>query len=281
MVPPLLKVEGAVNIASVLDPVVAAEPSRVALVIGDDVVTYEELDRAVARCAAALVAHGVQRGDRIAVVEVGGLLSTAVILGAAHIGAAAALMNVQLKTAELQELVRTSDCAAIGVAGEPFRDALGTAVKTVLGAAELLGGDSVEAPARVEPDDDLDALVRFTSGTTGLPKAIPITAGPLARRLQSMGLPFDPSVPPVVGFMCVPVFHVGGSLGLVSALRGGRTTVVQARFDAGEWLRLVEQHRVTSVGRRPKPIEPRTWPSAYSRRWRMSAAFGSPVVPLV
>jgi long-chain acyl-CoA synthetase len=45
----------------------------------------------------------------------------------------------------------------------------------------------------------------------------------------------------------VPVFHVGGSLGLISALRGGRTTVVQPRFDAGEWLHLVEQHRVSSV----------------------------------
>jgi long-chain acyl-CoA synthetase len=47
--------------------------------------------------------------------------------------------------------------------------------------------------------------------------------------------------------MCVPVFHVGGSLGLLGALYGGRTTVVQARFDAGEWLRLVARHHVSSA----------------------------------
>jgi long-chain acyl-CoA synthetase len=69
-----------VNIASVLDPVAAAEPSRAALVVDERVVTYEELDRAVRACAAALTAHGVGSGDRVAVVEVGGLLSTAVIL---------------------------------------------------------------------------------------------------------------------------------------------------------------------------------------------------------
>jgi long-chain acyl-CoA synthetase len=40
---------------------------------------------------------------------------------------------------------------------------------------------------------------------------------------------------------------VGGSLGLLGALHGGRTTVVQVRFDAGEWLRLVERHRISSA----------------------------------
>jgi acyl-CoA synthetase (AMP-forming)/AMP-acid ligase II len=236
-----------VNIATVLDPVVAADPARVALVVGDRSITYAELADAVASCAAGLAAHGVGRGDRVAVVEVGGLLSAAVILGAARVGAAAALMNVQLKATELQELVQTSSCAEVGVAGAPYRDALGTAVGTVLGADELLDNDPTAAPAVVEPEDSLDALVLFTSGTTGLPKAIPITAGPLARRLSTMGAPFEPASAPVVGFMCVPVFHVGGSLGLVSALRGGRTTVVQPRFDAAEWLRLVERYRVSSV----------------------------------
>jgi len=236
-----------VNVASVLDPVVAADPTRVALFVGDRPITYAELADAVASCAAGLASHGVGRGDRIAVVEVGSLLSAAVILGAARLGAAAALMNAQLKAAELQELVETSNCARVGVAGAPYAEALGTAVDTVLGAGELLGNDPAAAPPPVEPDDDLDALVLFTSGTTGLPKAIPITAGPLARRLGTMGAPFDPASAPVVGFMCVPVFHVGGSLGLVSALRGGRTTVVQPRFDAGDWLRLVERHRVSSV----------------------------------
>jgi long-chain acyl-CoA synthetase len=47
--------------------------------------------------------------------------------------------------------------------------------------------------------------------------------------------------------MCVPSFHVGGMLGLLLALYGGDTTVVLPRFDAGRWLELVEQHRVTSA----------------------------------
>ena len=235
------------NISRVLDTVVAEQPSRVALVIGDEAVTYGALDAAVASCARVLADHGVGPGDRVAVVDVGGVLSTAAILAVARVGGAAALMNVQLKPTELHNLVRAAECAAVGIAGDAYRDALGAAVTgDVLGSVELLGNEASEPVDTVE-DDSLDALVLFTSGTTGLPKAIPISTETLSRRLLGMVVPFDPDVPPVIGMMCVPVFHVGGSLGLLGALAQGRTTVIQPRFDAGEWLRLVARHHVSSA----------------------------------
>src|SRR6202034_3643000 len=52
---------------------------------------------------------------------------------------------------------------------------------------------------------------------------------------------------PAVSIMCVPLVHIGGMLGLLVALAKGSTTVVQTRFDAGEWLALVERHRVTTA----------------------------------
>jgi long-chain acyl-CoA synthetase len=47
--------------------------------------------------------------------------------------------------------------------------------------------------------------------------------------------------------MCVPMFHVGGLLGLLMSLYSGQTTVIQPRFDAGGWLDLVERHRVSAA----------------------------------
>ena len=47
--------------------------------------------------------------------------------------------------------------------------------------------------------------------------------------------------------MSVPFFHVGGSLGQLTGLYGANTSVVQERFDAGEWLELVQRHRVVST----------------------------------
>jgi len=47
--------------------------------------------------------------------------------------------------------------------------------------------------------------------------------------------------------MCVPFVHVGGSLGMLGSLYSGNTSVVQHRFGAGEWLRLVQEHRVSTA----------------------------------
>jgi long-chain acyl-CoA synthetase len=90
-------------------------------------------------------------------------------------------------------------------------------------------------------------LVLFTSGTTGLPKAVPISHGVLSARLSGFAVPFSPDAKPTVSITAVPYFHVGGSLGLLGSLFSGSTTVMLARFDAGQWLQLVSQHRVAGA----------------------------------
>jgi acyl-CoA synthetase (AMP-forming)/AMP-acid ligase II len=62
-----------------------------------------------------------------------------------------------------------------------------------------------------------------------------------------MAQPFRPESAPTVAMMCVPFFHVGGSLGILGSLYSGNTSVVQERFDAAEWLRLVQEHRVRTA----------------------------------
>ena len=213
----------------------------------DRTISYGELAAAVERCAARLAASGLS-GARVAVVDVGSLLSIATVLGAARIGAAAALMNPALTPPELQGLVKNAGCADVGVAGEAYAGRLREAgVSTVFTATDLLGGGEVSAPPPAEDVDDRDALILFTSGTTGLPKAIGITNGQLSARITGVATPFRAEVPPTVSMMSVPFFHVGGAIGMLGNLYSGNTYVIQDRFDAGGWLRLVQEHRVTST----------------------------------
>jgi acyl-CoA synthetase (AMP-forming)/AMP-acid ligase II len=138
----------------------------------------------------------------------------------------------------------------VAVAGEQYIDRLREAgAPTVLTDTDLVGPPSSASPSddTIDNVDDRDALILFTSGTTGLPKAVGITSRQLTRRIGEISAPFRVDAKPSVGMMCVPFFHVGGSLGMLGSLYSGNTSVVQKRFDAGEWLRLVSEYRVSAT----------------------------------
>ena len=228
----------------VLGDVVALDPDRVALIIASESTTYGALDAAVGRVAAGLRAAGVEPGWRIPLVDDASVLSVAALIGATTLGAATALMNPRLTSGELAVLMEAARTRSTGVAGSPYAGVAAAAgISPVLGAA-LLGdsGAGSVAPYELKPQDD--AVVLFTSGTTGIPKAVPLSHGLVGPRIAA----FSPAVEPVpaVSLMCVPLVHIGGMLGLLVGLAKGSTTVVQTRFDAGEWLALAERHHVTS-----------------------------------
>jgi acyl-CoA synthetase (AMP-forming)/AMP-acid ligase II len=240
------------NTGTIHHAAATADPGRAALIVGGRTVSYGELASVVRQCAAALAAHGVIPGQRIAVVDGGSLLSVAALLGAARIGAAPALMNPALTPPELQGLLKNAGCADVAVAGELYVDQVREAgAATVLTLADLAGHSESPADDTIDPDpdtaDDPDALILFTSGTTGLPKTVSISRKQLARRIKGMSRRFRAEAKPTVSMLTVPLFHVGGALGILGSLYSGDTAVVQQRFDAGEWLRLVSEHRVTTT----------------------------------
>jgi acyl-CoA synthetase (AMP-forming)/AMP-acid ligase II len=240
------------NTGRILDAAAAGAPSRAALIIDGHHISYAELATAARRCAAVLTERGVAAGARVAVVDSGSLLSIATVLGAARIGAAAALMNPALTPPELRGLIKNAGCADGAVAGEPYIGRLREAgAATVLSESDFFAGPStirLAKPANItDAPDDKDALILFTSGTTGLPKAIAISNGRLSMRIEGMARPFRADAQPSVGMMSVPFFHVGGALGILGSLYAGNTAVVQKRFDAGEWLRLVSENGVTTT----------------------------------
>jgi acyl-CoA synthetase (AMP-forming)/AMP-acid ligase II len=234
------------NIGTIIDAAVAGDPDRAALVVGGRTVSYRELAAAVDSCAAGLAASGAA-GQRVAVVDAGGLLSIASMLAAARIGGSAALMNPALTPSELSELISSSGCADIAVAGEAGVDRLREAGVSRVLSDELLRDDQVAAPPPADNVDDRDGVVLFTSGTTGLPKAIGITNRQLMDRTIGVAEPFRTDAPPVVTMMSVPYFHVGGVVGLMASLYKGNTYVLLPKFNAGEWLRLVQEHRPKST----------------------------------
>lgn len=219
------------NIASLVDATVAGDPDRIALVAGERCVSYAELADQAAGAGAAVTGLGAAAGQRIALVATTSIESVAAVLGIAGVGAVPALLNPALTAEEMARL-----CEIAGA--PPPLD-----VETLTAA----GGDRHRAaPERAGGDGD-EALVLFTSGTTGLPKPVPVTHAAVFARVRAYAPGPDLSAPPGVRLMAAPMFHIGGLLGLLISLWAGHTTVLERRFDAGEWLELVERHRVDSA----------------------------------
>ena len=233
------------NVGHLIDPPVAVVPDRAALVTGDGATSYRELESLVRRTASALAAAGVGPGDRVALVDLAGPLPVATILAAARLGAATALMNAYLTSGELRQLVALVG-ARVGMAGPAFTERLGDAVGgPVLGLSAVVEAEEFAGPSVGDPGDV--ALVLFTSGTTGLPKPVSISHGVVADRLSYWTRPIDPDVDQAVDMLSAPIFHIGGTLGLFVSLHQGKQLVLLPKFDAGDWLELVERHRVSQT----------------------------------
>jgi long-chain acyl-CoA synthetase len=236
------------NVGYAVDAPLHSVPDRVALFVDGTATTYRTLEQRIREVATGLAAAGVGPGDRVALVNLSSALSVATIFAAARLGAASAQMNAYLTPGELGQLCQLVE-ARVGVAGDRFADGLASVTGgPVLREQDLFGPEGRDIPD-VTPagEEDDTALILFTSGTTGLPKPIAISHGVVTDRLAYYTKPVDPEADQVVDMMSAPIFHIAGTLGLFISLHQGKQMVMMPRFDAGQWLALVEGRRVTQT----------------------------------
>jgi long-chain acyl-CoA synthetase len=225
------------DLRTVADDVLMRAPDRAAIVDPDLTWSYAELCDAIRSAAARLRAAGVGIDGRVYVIANPGRLALTATYAAMRLGATPALVNPRLTPDEVSQLVQLAGSGAAAVVGDAYRDRVTELGIPILGNELLEATDADDSPAD-RPGSH--ALLLFTSGTTGLPKPVPVPWETLTARLA----PYVEVPAAQVRLLCVPTHHVGGLIGALVCFAGGHTVVVQPRFDPGEWLRLVESHRV-------------------------------------
>lgn len=233
-----------------------------AILAGEVEVSYGELAAAACRCGHALRELGVEAQDRVLVLVDDGPALVFAYLGAMIIGAVPVALNLRASAGELGFVIEDSGCKLI-VVGPEFVPLLEQAArplacppKVVMSAGRsedprqnfpnlpgLMEAQPAElAPTLLGPDDT--ALWMYTSGTTGVPKAVVHRLGSIPSAGRYLGEVYG--VAPGERLFCTSKLFFAFSLGhiLLAGFRLGATAVLSAGWPSAEAVAaVVERHR--------------------------------------
>ncbi len=255
------------TIGGMWDDVVAENGARPALVARHQGIrwTYAELHGHVERCARALLAAGVTKGDRVGIWSPNNAEWVIVQFATAKIGAVLVNINPSYRSHELEYALRQSGCSLLILAAG-FKDAdycellasvetpdlrrsvvLGEEWDELLAAADRVEADELRA-REAELDFDEPINIQYTSGTTGFPKGATLSHHNILNNGFFIGeiLGYTPE-----DRVCIPVpfYHCFGMvLGNLAVVTHGACIVLPGEgFDAHAVLETVAEERCTSL----------------------------------
>lgn len=218
---------------------------RVAVQNGDDALTYTELHRAAGTAAAGITASGATNA---ALLDVNSLAVPVGLFAAAWAGVPFAPLNYRLTGPELDALLGRIDPAYLVT--DPGRaDALASrAATTVVRRDEFLAAARAGGPPEGGPSTDPDAvaILLFTSGTTGAPKAAVLRHRHLFSYIVG-SVEFGGASPDDAALVSVPPYHIAGMASIASSVYAGRRIVQLENFSADGWIEVARRERVTNA----------------------------------
>lgn len=263
---------------AIFDAAVRRAPQMDAVQYFDQSMTYAELDAASTAFAAALLDHGLQRGDRVGIYVQNDPAFVIGLVGTWKAGGAAVAINPMNKARELTYLLSDSGATALlcldDLYDQVVKDVIAgpdSTIRTVITCSSLdhqsrndervLGGTTKHTPegtldlgslvaqysGRQLPDPGLAAgdlaVLTYTSGTTGQPKGAMNTHGNLAFNAQTYRdwMHLEQGDPVLA---IAPLFHITGLVGavMIAFLLPG-PLVLAHRFEPSVMLDAIKEHR--------------------------------------
>ncbi len=267
----------ALNIADLAEHAIDAVPDRVALICGDEQLTYAELDEKANRLAHYLLDQGVKKDDKVGLYCRNRIEIVIAMLGIVKAGAILVNVNFRYVEGELKYLFENSDMVAL-VHERRYADRVANVlpetpnVKTVLvvedgsdddyqryGGVEFYSALEQGSPLRDfgerSPDD---IYLLYTGGTTGFPKGVmwrhediyrvlfggtDFATGELVKDEHDLAKAAAEN-PPMIRYPIPPMIHGATQSATWMSIFSGQTTVLAPEFDPDEVWRAIHDHKV-------------------------------------
>ncbi|MBW1999701.1 MAG: long-chain-fatty-acid--CoA ligase [Deltaproteobacteria bacterium] len=233
-------------------------PHRNFIVFEGEQISYARFNENVNRFANALKKLDVHKGDRIGMLHVNCPQYIEAYFATAKTGAIFVPLNFRAKADELTYMIDNAKAKVLLVGARyldmvrkilPNLPSIETCISVDAGGTEhpsyqdLMNSSGSEEPA-VDIDGDDITLIMYTAGTTGRPKGVPLRHSSFTSYVLENVDPADPEVEER-NLLTVPLYHVAGIQAMVTAVYGGRTLVLMRQFEVKEWLKTVQDQRVT------------------------------------
>lgn len=229
------------SIALLLEMAVSGDPDRVAVVDRGIRLSTADLDRLAGGGAQVIGNSGARH---VAYVGVGGAMLPLLIFASARAGVAFTPLNYRLSAEGLRQLIERLPSPLV-IADDEYLDMVDAGTRVLSSEAFFAAAREAE-PTEVFADPDDVGIVLFTSGTTSRPKAVELTHNNLTSYVTGT-VEFASADPEDAALVCVPPYHIAGVGAAMSNLYAGRKTVYLSRFDPADWVRLVNDERVTTA----------------------------------
>lgn len=234
------------NLMMLLEMASAGFADRVAVTDGEESLTYEQLFASAGAAARQIQESGAKH---LALLDTSSPAVPVALFASAWAGVPFVPLNYRLTDEELQRLTAQISPALLVTDAERTRSLGGIEGIEVIerGAflAEAASGESLATASWPMDPDDI-AVLLFTSGTTGPPKAAVIRHKHLSSYVLTT-VEFGLAAEEDAQLVCVPPYHIAGMATLCSSVYSGRRIVQLANFEASEWLRLADSEQVTNA----------------------------------
>ena len=241
------------NVTNLFISAVKKYPNRLAIVETDKSISYSELETEVLETVAYFLEMGIKKGDRVLVFVPMSIDLYRIVLALFYMGATAVFLDEWVNKKRLELCCELADCKGfIGVRKARIFSLFSKPLRNIPIKLKISGREKQETP-QASVEYDTSALITFTTGSTGTPKAANRSHGFLREQFDALIDEIDPSYEDVDLPVLPIVLFVNLGVGCASVIADFKMSKIH-KMNTQEIINQIKKNKVNRITSSPSFI---------------------------